>query len=160
MVLSCSEADTRNLGASLGALLEGGETLALVGDLGSGKTAFARGVGRGLGITDPSLVSSPTYVLEQVYPARVPIHHYDAYRLSSEVEFLDLGFDEQLKGRNVLIVEWAEKVAGALPEETLWVEFLPGGGDDRDARRIRIFGPASVWNSKLDLKFPPSSVDR
>ena len=85
--LCASEEATRDLAARLGALLRGGEILSLVGDLGAGKTTFVRGLAHGLGCENVRLVSSPTYVLEHIYPARHEIHHYDAYRLSCAVTF-------------------------------------------------------------------------
>ncbi len=144
-----------DLGARLGAILRGGEVVALVGELGSGKTVFAKGIALGLGLRDPALVSSPTYVLEQVYPTRIPMHHYDAYRLRSEREFLDLGFEERCREGCVLVVEWADKVPRALPEESLWVELaIPLGGAEPDApvpavREIAFSGPARYWEDRL-----------
>jgi tRNA threonylcarbamoyladenosine biosynthesis protein TsaE len=149
-MVSRSEEETLRLGESLGRLLVGGETLALVGDLGTGKTTLTRGLARGLGIRDPLLVSSPTYVLEQVYDARVPIHHYDAYRLGSEEEFVALGFEERIDEGDVLVVEWAEKVGSVLPESALrielrWVDLSAAPTH----REILICGLADVWESRL-----------
>ena len=118
--------ETIHLGRRLGASLLGGEVLALVGDLGSGKTALTRGIAMGAGLLDHRLVSSPTYVLEQIYSARLEVHHYDVYRLSSPREFVALGFEEHLGKSAVLVVEWADKVLEVLPAERLVVEIAPG----------------------------------
>jgi tRNA threonylcarbamoyladenosine biosynthesis protein TsaE len=147
-----SPAETEDLARRLGSLLSGGEVIALVGELGSGKTTFTRGLAVGLGLADARLVSSPTYVLEQVYPGRIPIHHYDLYRLSAG-ELQALGFEERLEGSGVVVVEWADKAAGILPAARLLVEIqFPGGGDARArARAVRICGPAVPWAEKLRL---------
>ena len=147
--LSSSEKETLDIASGLGACLRGGEILALVGELGSGKTTFTRGLARGLGILDTRLVSSPTYVLEQIYPARVPIHHYDAYRLATEAEFVQLGFEERIREGAVLVVEWAEKVTGVLPEEALRVELVAPVGGPANLREIHISGLASFWEGRL-----------
>jgi len=149
---------------ALGEVLRGGEVLALVGDLGSGKTTFTKGLCRGLGVKEPREVSSPTYVLEHVYEARVPVRHYDAYRLTSPEELAMLGFHDHLTGGEVLVVEWADRVLAALPEERLTVELRHGQAEERSQgagsitrRHAHISGPARVWRGKLDplLKFRP-----
>lgn len=149
--VTCSSVDdTLKLASRIGDSLRGGETLALVGDLGSGKTTFTRGLAVGLGLPDPRLVSSPTYVLEQIYPARLSIHHYDAYRLGSEEEFIALGFEEQIEQRAVLVIEWADRVAGVLPRDSLRLEFLmPEDPASAEQRRIRISGPCVPWEERL-----------
>lgn len=156
-LVSRSEGETLRLGEALGRLLVGGETLALVGELGTGKTTLTRGLARGLGIRDPLVVSSPTYVLEQVYDARVPIHHYDAYRLGSEEEFLALGFEERIDEGDVLVIEWAEKVGSVLPESALRVELRWADlAAAPDRREILISGLAEVWEARLEpLALPP-----
>ncbi|MGQ9591800.1 MAG: tRNA (adenosine(37)-N6)-threonylcarbamoyltransferase complex ATPase subunit type 1 TsaE [Planctomycetota bacterium] len=147
--VSSSAAETVRLAARLGSLLRPGDVIALVGELGSGKTTFTKGLALGLGAEDASAVSSPTYVLEQVYPTRIPLHHYDAYRLGSEREFLALGFEERCLGANVLVVEWADRVAGALPEEALWVELRLAEGS-QSSREIRFSGMAPYWEPRLE----------
>lgn len=150
-ILSPSLKHTLGLAAELGAALEGGETLALLGPLGSGKTTFTKGLCQGLGLVDSRLVSSPTYVLEHVYPARFLVHHYDAYRLSSVDEFVALGFEEHLKGGSVLVIEWADKVFEVLPESSLLVELsVPEGDPGGDTRKIIFSGPSEIWLRKLE----------
>ena len=145
---------TLDVAAELGALLEGSETLALVGPLGSGKTAFTKGLCRGLGIADSRCVSSPTYVFEHIYAARLLVHHFDAYRLGSAAEFVALGFEEHIKARGVLVIEWADKVLEVLPESTLWIELsVPVGALGQDTRKITLSGPYGVWIEKLGRLF-------
>lgn len=148
-VVSRSPAETMRLAARLGGTLRPGDAIALVGELGSGKTTFAKGLALGLGAEDSSAVASPTFVLEQVVPTRIPLHHYDAYRLGSEREFLALGFEERCLGENVIVVEWADRVAGALPREALWVELRPAEGSPC-SREIRFSGIAPYWEPRLE----------
>jgi tRNA threonylcarbamoyladenosine biosynthesis protein TsaE len=114
-------AATTALGHRLGGLFFPGAVVALVGPLGAGKTYLVRAIAEGLGVADSRLVSSPTFVLIQEYAARLPIYHFDAYRLRGDAEFFDLGAHEYFEGIGVCLVEWADRVARALPEELLHV---------------------------------------
>jgi tRNA threonylcarbamoyladenosine biosynthesis protein TsaE len=103
------------LGRLLAERLGRGDCLALTGPLGAGKTALVRGIAAGLGVRDGRMVSSPTYVLVQEYPGRVPIYHIDLYRMVRPAEELaDLGLNEMLAD-GVVLIEWADRAAGALP---------------------------------------------
>jgi tRNA threonylcarbamoyladenosine biosynthesis protein TsaE len=113
---------TEAFGRRLGALLFPGAVVALVGQLGAGKTHLTRAVAEGLGVKNPAAVNSPTFVLIQEYPARLPVYHFDAYRLSGPREFAELGVDEYFRGDGVCLVEWADKVAPTLPAEHLRIE--------------------------------------
>ena len=113
---------TEAFGRRLGALLFPGAVVALVGQLGAGKTHLTRAVAEGLGVKNPAAVNSPTFVLIQEYPARLPIYHFDAYRLSGAREFAELGADEYFRGEGVCLVEWADKVEQTLPAEYLRIE--------------------------------------
>src|SRR5436305_731164 len=97
-------ADTEAFGRRLAAHLFPGSTVALIGTLGAGKTYLTRAIAEGLGVTHADLVSSPTFVLIQEYDARLPIYHFDAYRLGSEEEFADLGVHEYFQGGGVCLV--------------------------------------------------------
>jgi tRNA threonylcarbamoyladenosine biosynthesis protein TsaE len=132
-------AATERLGRRLGGLLFSGAVVGLVGPLGAGKTHLVRAVAEGLGIADPRTVSSPTFVLIQEYDARLPVYHFDAYRLCSEDEFLDLGVQEYFEGNGVCLVEWADRVPGALPAEHLRVTLTITGEDSRRAT-LEAFG--------------------
>jgi tRNA threonylcarbamoyladenosine biosynthesis protein TsaE len=114
-------AATEAFGRGLGALLFPGAVVALVGQLGAGKTHLTRAVAEGLGVRNPAAVNSPTFVLIQEYPARLPIYHFDAYRLGGAREFRELGTDEYFHGDGVCLVEWADNVEAALPAEHLRV---------------------------------------
>ena len=126
-------AATESFGRRLGNLLFPGAVVALVGPLGAGKTHLVRAVAEGLGIADSRAVSSPTFVLIQEYRARLPIYHFDAYRLRSEGEFFDLGAHEYFEGDGVCLVEWADRVLGGLPPEHLRVRLEVTGETSRRA---------------------------
>ncbi len=153
---SRSPDETLELARRLGATLQGGEVVALEGDLGSGKTTFTKGLCLGLGVTDSRLVSSPTYVLEHVYEGRLRIHHYDAYRLQGSEELVGLGFRDHLSPESVLVIEWADRVLDALPVGCLRVDLSAthaessGGGNGPSLRRrVRFFGPSASWAERL-----------
>ena len=110
-----SPGGTAELGRTLAARLRAGDCVALTGDLGAGKTALVRGIACGLGLADDRMVSSPTYVLVQEYPAAVPVYHLDLYRMTSpEAEIGQLGLEEMLAD-GVVLIEWAERAEAALP---------------------------------------------
>jgi tRNA threonylcarbamoyladenosine biosynthesis protein TsaE len=118
-------------GRRLGPLLFPGAVVALIGPLGAGKTHLVRAIAEGLGIRDSRSVSSPTFVLIQEYRARLPIYHFDAYRLPGPAEFLDLGVHEYFESEGVCLIEWADRVAPALPAERLSVRIGIQGENER-----------------------------
>jgi tRNA threonylcarbamoyladenosine biosynthesis protein TsaE len=128
---------TTAFGRRLGALLFPGAVVALVGPLGAGKTHLVRAVAEGLGIANPRSVTSPTFVLIQEYQGRLPIYHFDAYRLRSAAEFSDLGVHEYFEGTGVCLVEWADRVEACLPPEHLCLTLTVSGAT---SRRVEIRG--------------------
>lgn len=126
-------AATTAFGHYLAGLLFPGAVVALVGQLGAGKTFLVRAIAEGLGIADSRVVSSPTFVLIQEYNARLPIYHFDAYRLRTEGEFSDLGVHEYYAGNGVCLVEWADKVPACLPTERLGISLAVVGDTARKA---------------------------
>lgn len=122
---------TMAFGRRLAELLFPGAVVALVGPLGAGKTHLVRAIAEGLGIADSRVVSSPTFVLIQEYEARLPIYHFDAYRLRTEAEFSDLGVHEYFEGNGICLVEWADRVESCLPSEYLRITLLPTGETQR-----------------------------
>jgi tRNA threonylcarbamoyladenosine biosynthesis protein TsaE len=130
-------AATEAFGRRLGAALFPGAVVALVGPLGAGKTHLVRAAAEGLGIADSRAVSSPTFVLIQEYDARLPIYHFDAYRLCGPAEFAALGVDEYFAGAGVCLIEWADRVAPALPPEHLRLTLTV---TSETARRLHIEG--------------------
>lgn len=113
-----STEETERLGEKLGRLLRGGEIIAFSGGLGAGKTAFTRGLARGLEI--PMRVTSPTYTIVNEYTGgRLPLFHFDMYRLGSEDELFDIGWEDYLRRGGVCAVEWSENVRGAMEDAIL-----------------------------------------
>lgn len=134
MVIDLPELEaTVQLGRRLGRLLSPGMVVALVGPLGAGKTQLVRAIAEGLGLADSGMVCSPTFVLQHDYLGRLPIHHFDVYRLRSEAEFLDLGVEELMEGEDVCLIEWADRVAGCLPADHLRIELRILGENERQA---------------------------
>lgn len=122
------------LGHRLGKFLFPGSVVALEGTLGAGKTFLVRAIAEGLELSDSRMVSSPTFVLIQEYPARLPIYHFDAYRLNSSSEFLDLGAGEYFEGQGVCLVEWADRVLDCLPSECLEIAISVTGENSRSVK--------------------------
>ncbi len=134
---------TDALGRRIGARLQAGQGVALVGDLGAGKTSLTRGIGFGLGLGDPAAVCSPTYLLVIEHPGPVPLVHIDAYLPAKTRGFLEdggLDYLDELKG--VVVVEWADRLEDLLPLETLWITMRPldGGREARLENRMGAFG--------------------
>lgn len=126
-------AATQEFGRRLGKRLWPRSVIALIGELGAGKTQLTRAIAEGLGIADSRSVTSPTFVLVQEYHARLPIYHFDAYRLKNESEFADLGADEFFESDGVCVVEWADRVPGCLPDDHLRVTLTVTGETSRRA---------------------------
>ncbi|OAI47858.1 tRNA threonylcarbamoyladenosine biosynthesis protein TsaE [Planctomycetaceae bacterium SCGC AG-212-F19] len=122
---------TAAFGRRLADLLFPGAIVALVGQLGAGKTHLVRAIAEGLGIPDSRAVSSPTFVLIQEYDARLPIYHFDAYRLKDPREFGALGVDEYFAGAGVCLIEWADRVAASLPADHLRITLTITGATSR-----------------------------
>lgn len=135
--LSHNEAETEALGARLAGVLTAGTVVAYQGGLGMGKTAFTRGLARGLGCT--GRVTSPTFTIVNEYQGRIPLFHFDMYRLPDADALFDIGWEDYLDRGGVCAVEWSENVAEALPEDTVWVDLRRLEGED-NGRRITITG--------------------
>lgn len=141
---SDSPEQTEKIGAALGKLLQPGTVIAYEGDLGAGKTAFTRGLAMGLGSCDP--VTSPTYTIVNEYlGGRLPLFHFDMYRLRSAEDLWDIGWDDYLDRGGVCAVEWSENVRAAL-EDPIFVRIEKTG---EDSRRITIEGGVALADLKL-----------
>jgi tRNA threonylcarbamoyladenosine biosynthesis protein TsaE len=147
---------TRAIGAALATVLRRGDLVLLIGDLGVGKTALVGGLARGLGITAP--VQSPTFALVREYRADdVPLAHLDVYRLDRLQEFYDIGIDEYLDGQWIVVVEWGDMVADALPPDRLDViiervdpqaSSVAAAAGEPDDERVIAFVPRGAWCSR------------
>ena len=134
LTVTNSAAETRALGERLASGLQPGDTVILEGELGAGKSELARGIARGLGVTDT--VTSPSFTILNVYESgRCPLYHFDWYRLESEEELYELGMDEYLGGDGVAVVEWAERCPDAVPEKRIRIRLEVTG---EETRRIEI----------------------
>ncbi len=136
---TASAQETEQLGQRLGQQLNPGAVIAYSGDLGAGKTAFTRGLARGLGIEDP--ITSPTYTIVNEYPGRIPLFHFDMYRLGSSEDLFDIGWEDYLTRGGVIAVEWSERVEDALSEvESLIRIHIRRDPEHDDGRTISIEG--------------------
>ncbi len=137
---------TRALGAALAELARPGDLVLLAGDLGAGKTAFAQGFARGLGIDGP--VTSPTFTLAREYDGgRLRLHHLDVYRLEQLEEVLDVNLPELLDDDAVVLVEWGDAIIPAVPADFLEIRITLGEGDDDRVFELRVVGPS--WAGRL-----------
>jgi tRNA threonylcarbamoyladenosine biosynthesis protein TsaE len=156
-----TEDETIALGDTLGRLLRAGDCVALVGELGAGKTRFVRGVAQGLSI-DPRLVNSPTYVIVNEYEpashsAAAPLVHLDAYRLSHGDDLSSLGWSSLEDSEAVVIVEWADRIADAIPPGAVWLTIEHTAElDGSSGRRLVITGDGS-WDARLRAMRPSDS---
>jgi tRNA threonylcarbamoyladenosine biosynthesis protein TsaE len=132
-----SERETDRLGRLLGEVLEPGTVIGLCGPLGAGKTLLVRAISEALGV-DPAAIASPTFVLIHEYAGRIPVFHFDAYRLDSPRAFEDLGAADYWSAGGICLVEWAEKVLGLLPEGAWLIRIEPEGAS---RRRVKIEAP-------------------
>ena len=135
--VSHSTQETEQFGEEVAKSLRGGDVLAFTGSLGMGKTAFTRGLARGLGCR--GRVTSPTFTIVNEYDGKTPLFHFDMYRLGSSDELLDIGWDDYLARGGVCAVEWSERVSDALPEDTIYVD-IARGEEDENTRTITVTG--------------------
>ena len=136
-VITNSAGETISLGKQLGSKLSSGDVVALSGELGAGKTTFTKGLATGMGIKGMR-VNSPSYVLiRQVSGGRLPLYHFDLYRLDTVRDVRNLGYEEYFYGDGVTVIEWAEKAKGLLPEEYIGIKII----SRRDGKRSLKFYP-------------------
>jgi tRNA threonylcarbamoyladenosine biosynthesis protein TsaE len=134
MIVTNNAAETRALGERLAEQLKAGDVILLEGELGAGKSELARGVAKGLGVQET--VTSPSFTILNVYESgRIPLYHFDWYRLESADELYELGMDEYLGGDGIAVVEWAERCPEAVPENTIRITLDVTG---EESRRIQI----------------------
>ena len=140
-LLSHSPEETEDIGARLAETLKPGAVVAFTGDLGAGKTAFTRGLARGLGV--PDRVTSPTFTIVNEYEGgRLPLFHFDMYRLGSPDELFDIGWEDYLRRGGVCAVEWSENIAGALEPDAVRVDIRRGSSDQE--RVITVTGVSEL----------------
>lgn len=139
---ACDERDTARLGEALAGVLRPGLVIALVGDLGAGKTRLVQAIASAMGVARDD-VTSPTFVLIQEYDGELPLYHFDTYRLRDSDQFLELGADELMAADGVCLVEWADRVADVLPQDCLRIEIVATGPTER---QFRVTGSGPISN--------------
>jgi tRNA threonylcarbamoyladenosine biosynthesis protein TsaE len=122
-IISNSRSETISIGKKLGAFMSGGDVLALVGELGCGKTTFTKGIAVALGAKSEREINSPSFVLIKEHEFKIPLYHMDVYRIKNPIEIELIGFDEYLSNKGVLAIEWADRIEKILPESYLKIEF-------------------------------------
>lgn len=123
------EEETKNIGYKLGKIVDKGNIICLLGDLGAGKTTFTQSLARGLEVDD--YVTSPTFTIVNEYDGRIKLNHFDVYRIGSSEEMYDIGYDEYINSDGVCIIEWANLIEDILPDERLDIE-LKYSGEGRE----------------------------
>ncbi|HEX2985739.1 MAG TPA: tRNA (adenosine(37)-N6)-threonylcarbamoyltransferase complex ATPase subunit type 1 TsaE [Caproiciproducens sp.] len=126
-IKTASPAETERLGERLAGRLRGGEIIAMFGGMGMGKTAFTRGLARGLGIGEG--VSSPTFALVHEYRGRLPVYHFDMFRVTGWDDLYSTGFFDYLESGGVLVIEWSENIEAAIPPEAIRITIRRGAND-------------------------------
>jgi len=135
-----SPRETEELGERIGRALEPEMVVCLIGQLGAGKTILTKGIARGLDV--PDLVHSPTFTLIHEHRGRMPVYHFDLYRLDTPEQMEDLGYEGYFYGPGVTVIEWAEKIGGLLPDDRLEIRIAEE--DDRRTFDLRATGPRSA----------------
>lgn len=124
-----NELDTREFGKELAKKLKPGDIVALIGDLGTGKTTLTKSIAEGLGIT--GMITSPTFTIVQEYcEGRLPLYHFDVYRLNGPEEMYELGYEEYFFGQGVCVVEWADQIMELIPGDSIFIRIEYGENED------------------------------
>lgn len=144
VVHTSAVAQTRAIAGRIAELVQAGDVIVLVGDLGAGKTAFCQGFAAALGVTE--VVTSPTFTLARQYEGRLTMHHLDVYRLGSVDEAIDLALPELVDDDSVTLVEWGDTILAALPHDLLEIRFTFGAGDDD--REITVEPLGARWAAR------------
>ncbi len=148
-----SAAETQNLGRTLGAVIQQPIIIALIGDLGSGKTAFVQGLAKGLNVSESYYITSPTFTLINEYPGRSPLYHVDLYRIEHLIELEDIGLDEVLQADAVIAIEWAEKLTKDTLLNHLQLQFKITSENNRQIDIFAYGHPAGNLLKALEFQF-------
>jgi len=143
-VISRTPEDTLLMGRIIGESLMCGDVIALVGELGTGKTTITQGIARGLGVSEKYYITSPTFTLINEYPGDITLYHLDVYRLNGPDDLGDIVYEEHFFGDGVAVIEWAEKIKDILPDDVLNVALSYGEGNERE---IEISGTSQRMSS-------------
>jgi tRNA threonylcarbamoyladenosine biosynthesis protein TsaE len=146
VIQSKSTPETIRIGKRVGSLLLPGDVVALVGELGTGKTQFIKGLAEGVGVGKPTYISSPSFTLINEYRGRIPFYHIDLFRLKAEKEAEELGLEEYFQGGGMTAIEWADKIPSLLPKEILWVHISYTG---KHTRSLEITGKGKRYEALI-----------
>ena len=130
-----SPEETQEIGVEIGRQLNPGDVVALIGDLGVGKTCLTQGIARGAGVYQDQTVNSPSYILINEYAGKIPVYHIDLYRLERLEDIIALGLEEYLEGDGICVIEWADRMGELLPENYIQVSIT---GEDEFTRTIEV----------------------
>jgi tRNA threonylcarbamoyladenosine biosynthesis protein TsaE len=130
-----SPEETQEIGVEIGRQLNPGDVVALIGDLGVGKTCLTQGIARGAGVYQDQTVNSPSYILINEYAGKIPVYHIDLYRLERLEDIIALGLEEYLDGDGICVIEWADRMGELLPESYIQVRIT---GEDEFTREIEV----------------------
>ena len=156
-VHATKEEDTIKVGEVLGRSLKPSDIVALKGELGAGKTVLVKGIAKGLDVKEEP--NSPTFVIMNAYEGRIPLYHFDFYRVSGVYELEGIGYDDYFYGNGVTVVEWADRVEGVFPESAIWIEIkIPvKKNTNSNVREINIEGEKnwlSLFRSMVERVLP------
>lgn len=137
-----NEKETEVFARELAKMAQPGSVICLTGDLGVGKTTMTKGIAKALGIEEP--ITSPTFTVVQEYEGgRLPLYHFDVYRVNDPEELFELGFDEYIHGKGVCVIEWADLIRGMLPQKRIEVDIerseFPGAGEDERIISLNVY---------------------
>ncbi|MBA7582250.1 tRNA threonylcarbamoyladenosine biosynthesis protein TsaE [subsurface metagenome] len=144
-IITKSPEETKNLGKEVSKLTKPGDILAFYGELGAGKTCFIQGISQGLEVKD--YVTSPSFTIINEYQGKVPIYHFDLFRLDNDEDILELGYEEYFYGEGLTVIEWAEKIEQLLPKKHLKVDIK---FKDRYQRTISFISQGDRFNKFLE----------
>jgi len=150
VITTKSVSETLRIGKRIGALLQPGDVVALVGDLGTGKTHLVKGLAAGVGVKKAARMASPSFTLINEYPGKIRFCHLDLYRLETEEEARDVGVEEILQGGGVTAIEWADKIPSLLSREGLWIHLRAVG---EHCRSVEITGKGIRYETLLKRCF-------
>jgi len=147
LIQSKNASETVRLGKTVGSRLLPGDVVALVGELGTGKTQFIKGLAAGAGIRNPTYISSPSFTLINEYPGKITFYHIDLYRLSEQKEAEELGLEDYFQGKGITAIEWADKIPSLLPKELLLIRIAYTG---KNTRSLEISGKGKHYLNLVD----------
>ncbi len=145
-----SALETIRVGRDIGRRLLIGDVVALVGELGAGKTQFIKGLAAGVGIENSAYVSSPSFTLIHEYPGQMPFYHIDLFRLGKEQEAEELGLEDYFLGRGITAIEWADRIPSLLPKELLFISIVYV---DKNMRSLEIVGKGKRYENLIKELF-------